>query len=514
MWLSAVIAAFIVFGMQFALYLVPWDAESGYLVFGYRALRGEIRLFQDEIVGQRLPLPFYIIGLTQIIVGPSLLAGRLLSVGLGTVASLLTFRLGWLIGGRPVAFIGLLLLVTHGIVVGYYAAASHFALTALLIIAGVWAVAEFPGVRGHLVCMACFSTLALSRPNLVPLVPAVAVYLLILARGMLERVVIISIAVGPLAAFLLTDVEHLKILSYVPGVAAIVEPLGYRSLFDLGAQAMIPADAWPVGLAWFLRRHMFWIATTALATVSVAWAVRHRRTMTVMPPLALFCAGLALYGLAAQAVVYRMYPKSISAYVVALAPLWAITLACGLSLLLCDNTAARRIRMVTCVIFAAILLLSPTFSRHSAMPRPLPTATTIELLARTAVRISSVVPRGARVFLVGASVVPYLAGVEPYPQQVMHEWTLVPSADAYAISRSGLWGTKEIDAWLGHDAPFALIDHELFDELRNIPDYRPLVSHMDRLLQRHFVLVTVVSDFPWKPHLYVYRRISSETTPR
>ena len=364
LWLSAVIAAFIVFGMQFALYLVPWDAESGYLVFGYRALRGEIRLFQDEIVGQRLPLPFYIIGLTQIIVGPSLLAGRLLSVGLGTVASLLTFRLGWLIGGRPVAFIGLLLLVTHGIVVGYYAAASHFALTALLIIAGVWAVAEFPGVRGHLVCMACFSTLALSRPNLVPLVPAVAVYLLVLARGMLERVVIISIAVGPLAAFLLTDVEHLKILSYVPGVAAIVEPLGYRSLFDLGAQAMIPADAWPVGLAWFLRRHMFWIATTALATVSVAWAVRHRRTMTVMPPLALFCAGLALYGLAAQAVVYRMYPKSISAYVVALAPLWAITLACGLSLLLCDNTAARRIRMVTCVIFAAILLLSPTFSRH------------------------------------------------------------------------------------------------------------------------------------------------------
>src|SRR2546430_10538491 len=30
LWLSVVIAAFIVFGMQFALYLVPWDAESGY----------------------------------------------------------------------------------------------------------------------------------------------------------------------------------------------------------------------------------------------------------------------------------------------------------------------------------------------------------------------------------------------------------------------------------------------------------------------------------------------------
>jgi hypothetical protein len=509
LWLLASLTTFAVFATYFALYLVPWDAEYGYLVFGGEALKGQVRLFQNEIVGQRLPLPFYVIGITQVLAGPSLLAGRLLSVALGVGVLAFAFRLGTLLGGKEVGFLALLFLMTHGGIVGYYAAASHFALTALIIVGGIWALAEFPGPRGRLLCMASFSLLSLSRPNLATFVPAILVYLVATAPSRIERVVLVLLALGPPVVFLLSSEEHLKILAYLPGVSRVVEPLGYRSLFDLGASAMIGEGVWRSGVMWFVRRHAFWLAASALALGTFAAARGRSRADRRNPPLVVLCGVLAVYGLMSQIAVYRMYPKSVSAYVAAFAPLWALVLAYGTSLAIKPGVFRWPIRMASVSALVAIFTLSPTFARHSAMPHPLPVGTSVQLLDRAAREIASVTAPGARVFLIGASVVPYLAGLAPYHQQVMHEWTLVTSTDHYAISRSGLWGTREIDDWLGTDAPFALIDDDVLDALRRIAAYRPIVQRIEMLLERNFRLVATVRDFPFKPRIAVYRRITA-----
>ena len=57
MWLAAVLVAFAIFGVWFATFRASSE-EGGYVILGNLALRGQVRLFQDEIVGERLPLPF------------------------------------------------------------------------------------------------------------------------------------------------------------------------------------------------------------------------------------------------------------------------------------------------------------------------------------------------------------------------------------------------------------------------------------------------------------------------
>src|SRR3989442_1502751 len=122
-WLAAIIAVVLGLGAMFAAYIVPWDGEWGFVVLGPMLLRGEIRLFQDEIVGQRLPVPFYVIGASQLVVGRSLVAARVTSLLLGAAALAATFALGRALGGRACGFLSALFLATHALVIGYFATA-------------------------------------------------------------------------------------------------------------------------------------------------------------------------------------------------------------------------------------------------------------------------------------------------------------------------------------------------------------------------------------------------------
>ena len=104
-WLALLVVGFLALGTVFALYMVSWDAEWGFLYFGYLSLTGEVRLFQDEIVPRRLPLPFHVIGISQLLGGPSLLAARLWSLLLGALTVVLTFVFGRSLGGRACGFL-------------------------------------------------------------------------------------------------------------------------------------------------------------------------------------------------------------------------------------------------------------------------------------------------------------------------------------------------------------------------------------------------------------------------
>lgn len=508
LWLAAILAGFTALGVFFALYLLSWDAEWGYVFLGNLAVRGEVRLFQDEMRGERLPLPYYVIGLSQAIGGRSLLAARLSSVALGAGVVLVTFALGSSVGGRTAGFLSALFLVTHGMVVGFYAAASYFALCSLLIAAGLLAI-SVGRPWGRLVGMGCFSALALSRPNLAVMAPAVWIYLMFQAGDRRERAALAAVAALPPIAFLAWSPEHWKILAYVPGVDRLVEPLGYRSVFKIGALSLIPdADRhWTEGVVWFVKRHFFWVLATA--ALAAGWAMSGARGAETgrrrLPPLLLLTAGLVLYTLAWQAVIVRVAPRNVGAWAVALAPLWAVVLGCVAAMLI-DRTPGM-LRSGVIVMLLGVFAVSPIRSRHPSMPLVLPPeGTTLGRLEGEAVRIRSIVPPGQRVFLFGSSMPAYLAGTSPYLQQIMDTWTLVPSDDQYVVERSGLWGPRQVDRWLGHDAAYALVEPDLLRAYGSIAAYRDVAARIESLLRRHFVLVAKADGSPWTSALWIYRR--------
>src|SRR5262245_51147117 len=230
--------AFVSVGLLYCAYLVTWDAEWTYVTMGRPALLGRIGLFQNEMMGERLPLPYYVIGLTQVLAGPSLLAGRLASLVLGVIALALTFVAGRAIAGNGAGLLAAAFLAVHGFVVGYYAVASYFALCAALVAA---AVAAFAGLRrpaGSVIAMACFVAVAFSRANLAVMAPLVLLYLLLTATSRSERWWLLTVFALPPLVFFLWSTEHWKILAYVPGLGSLVAPLGYRSAFALGTHAV------------------------------------------------------------------------------------------------------------------------------------------------------------------------------------------------------------------------------------------------------------------------------------
>src|SRR5262245_28185834 len=77
-------------GVWLAQRMVSWDDESAYVHLGYLVVHDGISLFQNDLTGSRMPLPFWIIGTSQLLAGRSLLAARMTSLMFAVVALVLT----------------------------------------------------------------------------------------------------------------------------------------------------------------------------------------------------------------------------------------------------------------------------------------------------------------------------------------------------------------------------------------------------------------------------------------
>src|SRR5205823_1677943 len=64
--------------LYFAYTLIPTHDAIQYLLVGAKVVRGELGIYDDRYTGNRVPLPFYILGATQAW-GPSLLLPRLMN---------------------------------------------------------------------------------------------------------------------------------------------------------------------------------------------------------------------------------------------------------------------------------------------------------------------------------------------------------------------------------------------------------------------------------------------------
>src|SRR4029077_505497 len=92
----------------FAWALAPDSEEEMYMYLGKLALTGHISLFQDDLTGNRMPLPYYVLALSQLVWPRILLAARFVSASLGLICLVLVWRIASLLAGEVAGILALL----------------------------------------------------------------------------------------------------------------------------------------------------------------------------------------------------------------------------------------------------------------------------------------------------------------------------------------------------------------------------------------------------------------------
>ena len=67
---GCLVVAFLAMSLFLAWFLVDHDYEAEYLALGDLVVRGNLNLYQDEVTGQWVPMPFWVYGLSQVVFGP------------------------------------------------------------------------------------------------------------------------------------------------------------------------------------------------------------------------------------------------------------------------------------------------------------------------------------------------------------------------------------------------------------------------------------------------------------
>jgi hypothetical protein len=506
---------------------VNHDYEAEYLALGSLVVRGELSLYQDEMRGQWVPLPFYFYGISQLVFGPTLLAARLLSVGLGAIVVALIFVLATRWGGLLAGTVACALFSTQGLVMGYFSTAHFASLVAALHLAGIYVLFCTDWPRRDLIAMVLFSALFLVKPNYWLTIPFVLLFLLWRAGSLKNRVAITAIALAIPVLFFAWDRNHVKIFAYVPILRGWVEPLGYHSWYSLTEDAARVAVSDYADIPWetsfwgravpilksflfFLKRYAIWVAALVGLTALGAWRTRDWRAAGRLwgPPGLRFTFWLFWYVVAVQFLILGPYAKQAVGFVGAVAPLLAVVIGYLFAVVTSRPTLPGAVRAAAGACIMLALAVSPWVHRHHNLPRTisLPDAP-LPVLRKTAERLAALIPAGEnRVFSIADPMPIHLANRRTYLRQFsQHKVVFTSLRDQTRYARVGMWGLSELEEWLGADARYAIIQAEVLQFYRAREPYREILARMDSLLAQNFSLVETVKGLSGDSFL-VYRR--------
>ena len=504
-WLVLVSALFLLQGARLAWQMLTWPDESAYVHLGYLAAAHKVNLFQDEMIGARMPLPFYVIGVSQLLWGRNLFAARLLSVAFGLSAVILSAVIARRMGGNLAGILTALFIASNGVLVGYFATATYHAFAAAILLLGLAMIVCIQARSVRVLGVATLSVLVLVRTNLWAIPPAIVAALVIRARSIHYAVSLIVAGLLIPLAFFAWDVRHLKVLAYVPVIDRLVHPLGFRSTLELTAfDAQIRGNWWGALLR-SLRMYEAWVVAAAVLCLVHVAAGQSKRSQSTGSShgaaIALFA--LFVYTALTQVVVFANRLTQYPAYFPSWAPLGAILLGVGFARAIGDPNQAPWRRHLVQGILVIVLLYPTIFIRHPLLPAPPVHPSAMVQLDLAARHVARLIPSGSRVFLWGNSLPLYLAGSDPYLQQIYSDETLAAVEDTAAISRNGLWGTSDIQRWLSKDAAYVVLDPRLLET--GLPTRSQQIHLMRGLLDKHFEWIGRVDDYRWL--LYdVYRR--------
>ncbi len=496
--LTLLCVLFVVYGAWLAQRLVTWTDESAYVQLGYLAASGRISLFQDEMPGSRMPLPFWIIGWSQVAFGRSLLAARLTSLAIGVAVIWLTASLGRRIGGDTGGLLAAAFLVSQGAIVGYFATGTYHTVAATILLGGLALTVGGRRPWHRVAAALLFSLLFLTRTNLWPVVPAAVVVLWVIAGGWLERVRI-TLAAGIVPAlFFAADARHLKVLTYVPVLGRLMSPLAYPSSASLVDIPVPTVSERVMAVVRFGRMHEFWwLAAVVLAGLLVAarWRGRPVRAFARDWRARLVAGGIVYIALF-QVLILWDFPKAFVAWFPSFAPLVAVLLGSGFALVLNEGGWRAGGRWAIGAVLVALMIAPAVVIRQPLLPAGQDAgARPIRDLDAAAAHMRKLVPPGARVFLLGDSLIPYLAGSTPYLQQIHSMNTLAVVQERRGIEKGGLWGDREMETWLSTDADYVVIEPQEIDYLAT---RRPRqIARFRALLAEHFERIGRIDDYRW-----------------
>jgi hypothetical protein len=525
--LACLVVAYLIFALFFAWVLVNHDYEAEYLALGNLVVRGELSLYQDEMRGQWVPLPFYFYGLSQLVFGPSLLAARLVSVGLGAIVAALTFILATRWGGPLAGTVACALFFTQGLVMGYFATAHFAGLVAALHLLGIYVLFCTGWPRRDLIAMAIFSVLFLVKPNYWPTIPFVLLFLLWRARSVTRRIALTAASLAIPVLFFVWDPNHMKIFAYIPVLRDWVAPLGYYPMYSLIEDAAKAATSDYVDIPWetsfwgravpilgsflfFLKRYAVWVAVLLGLTALAAWRTRGWRAAASLwgPPGLRFTFWLFWYVVAVQFLILGPYAKQAVGFVGAVAPLLAIAIGCLFAVVTKHVALPGPVRAAAAAGIVLALVVSPWVHRHHNLPRTISLSDApVPVLRKTADRLAALIPAGEkRVFSIADPMPIYLANRQTYLRQFnQHKYVFTSLRDRARYSRVGMWGPSELEEWLGADARYAILQAKVLAFYRAREPYREILARMDSLLAQNFSLVETVKGLSGDSFL-VYRR--------
>ena len=521
------VVAFLAMSLFLAWFLVDHDYEAEYLALGDLVVRGNLNLYQDEVTGQWVPMPFWVYGLSQVVFGPSLLAGRLVSIALtlGVLALVYALALRW--RGPLAAAVAAGLLCTNGLVMGYFATVHFSPLAALLMLAGVFVLFSGPlGPSRDLLAMAVFSLLFLVKPHYWPAIPFALMYIVLWRQPALRtRLAVVAVALAVPAIFFVWDVRHLKMLAYMPIVKAWVAPLGYHSwhtlvedpevlwvsdYVDVVYAATMPERVVQIvkSFGFFVKRYAIWLVVLGgLTMLAPPWRRREGESAG-RPAGEKFCFWLFWYLVAWQFVIVGVYIKQAFAYVGALTPLLALSMGCLFANAWESRRTAPALRTAAVALVLLALILSPWVHRSHYMARTVSLAdAAVPGLNRAAARIAALIPADERrVFSLANPLPLHLAQRLPYLRQYHQYYMVFTSArDPRLYTRSGLWGMTEIEQWLGSDARYAVIEPKVITFYGARQPYKEPVARIETLLAARFDLLETVQGRVGEAYR-IYRR--------
>lgn len=435
------------------------------------------------MTGHRTPLPYYLIGLSQVLWGPSLLAGRLASLGAGFLGLVLLWRGATVALSAEVGLLTLALVAASPYLMAHFAVAGFHGLAFFWVGLSVWCWAK--GYRAAVIL--CAWGLFLTRPQFGLAIPAAWLWVVAQSDTPKSRWAANLALLTPGLAFWLAF-WPVKMLAYIPLARAIVEPLYVPAI--VGNE---PDWAARIGRAsvLVLRSYKAWIALglTGWALWPVGGASLPRPAKTILRAFLILVAS--------QLVVINFSWKAAVGYFPAFAPLLAIPLAAQCVQLLNMKSARRA---VGAVCLAAALLLGGLFSPPSALPlsvdwRHLATPET----ERSARELTRLIPPDTDVFLYGSAILPYLAGLRPPIQPSNHLETLASARDytMHQMEKSGLWGLPHIQRWLEDcPLPYALVWREGLEA--RVPTYgiTDEAVMIRALLRDHYQRIGTVTQPP------------------
>ena len=448
------------------------DSDGAHLHHGWLVLRGELNLYGDSHTGHRTPLAYWWIGLSQLLYGPSLVAGRLVSLAAGLAGVVILWRAAHVALGARSGLIALCLMATQAYVLSHFAIAAFAGLAFFWVAGFVWFLLASESPWRHAWMVLCLVGLVMTRPQFGGMLFIVAVWAVSLARGRERWAVLVALLV-PLGAFWLVFWPW-KMLAYIPLTEGLAARWGYIPAVLVGD----PDWTTRIGRAavLILRSYKAWLAL-AVACWAI-WPVGFPR----LPERARWAGWLFGTFALTQLLLTNVTWKVAVGYFPIFAFLAVIPLAARVEQCLAMKSARWATRIMPTVL-ALALLAGPLWSPPPGLPASVDSRNPPAIqMQRAARELRRMIPEGTPVFLFGPATVLHEAGLRPPIQPSNHLETLQggcgPEHDV--IRRSGLWCASDISFWL---ESFTLPATENLPEI-TLPAYPWAILWRDGLVAR------------------------------